>query len=84
MSRIRLAVTENVLSDPGRITGGMYEDYLEKSGRAWVAEDRGEIGSFATRRTRSGRLRVFDHQLHLGDAVVFVGVEPEGDAGALT
>jgi len=38
MSAIRLAVTENVLSDPGRITAAMYEDYLDRSGRGWVAE----------------------------------------------
>lgn len=28
MSKIRLAVTENALSDPSRITQQMYEDYL--------------------------------------------------------
>ena len=31
----------------------------------------------------SGGFGVLDHQLHLGDAVVFIGVEPECDAGAL-
>ena len=46
MSRIRLSVTENVLSDPGRITAAMYEDFLEKSGRGWVAESAGEIVAF--------------------------------------
>lgn len=46
MSRIRLSVTENVLSDPGRITAAMYEDFLEKSGRGWVAESGGEIVAF--------------------------------------
>ena len=46
MSRIRLAVTENVLSDPSRVTLEMYKDFLEKSGRGWVAEDRGEIVAF--------------------------------------
>jgi GNAT superfamily N-acetyltransferase len=46
MSRIRLAVTENVLSDPSRVTLEMYEDFLEKSGRGWVAEDRDEIVAF--------------------------------------
>lgn len=29
MSRIRLSVSENVLSDPARVTLQMYEDYLE-------------------------------------------------------
>jgi GNAT superfamily N-acetyltransferase len=47
MSRIRLAVRENVLSNPARITEAMYVDYLEARGRGWVAEDRGEIIGFA-------------------------------------
>ena len=46
MSQIRLSVTENVLSDPARITVDMYEDHLEKSGRGWVAESTGEIVAF--------------------------------------
>ena len=46
MARIRLAVTENVLRDPARTTVGMYEDYLEKSGRGWVAESAGEVVAF--------------------------------------
>ena len=46
MSAIRLAVAENPLSDPARITVQMYEDYLEKSGRGWVAESEGEIVAF--------------------------------------
>lgn len=46
MSRIRLAITENVLSDPGRATLAMYEDFLEQSGRGWVAEYGGEIVAF--------------------------------------
>lgn len=47
MSRIRLSVTENVLSDPARVTLQMYEDYLDKSGRGWVAEVDGEVVAFA-------------------------------------
>jgi GNAT superfamily N-acetyltransferase len=46
MSAIRLAVTENVLSDPGRITAAMYEDYLDHAGRGWVAEVSGAIAAF--------------------------------------
>jgi PhzF family phenazine biosynthesis protein len=46
MSRIRLDVTENVLSDPRRVTQEMYEDFLERSGRGWVAENKGEIVAF--------------------------------------
>lgn len=47
MSRIRLAVTENALRDPTRITVAMYEDYLERSGRGWVAVSNGEIVGFS-------------------------------------
>lgn len=46
MSGIRLSVTENVLSDPRRITREMYEDFLEKCGRGWVAEYSGRIVGF--------------------------------------
>lgn len=46
MSCIRLSVAENVLSDPGRVTNDMYEDYLEVSGRGWVAEIEGVIVAF--------------------------------------
>lgn len=46
MSAIRLAVVENALSDPNRITEQMYRDYLEASGRGWVAEQDGEILGF--------------------------------------
>ena len=47
MSRIRLAVRENTLSDPARITVQMYLDYLDTRGRAWVAELGGEIIGFS-------------------------------------
>lgn len=46
MSRIRLSVMENTLSDPARITRHMYEDFLERLGRGWVAEQDGEIVAF--------------------------------------
>jgi GNAT superfamily N-acetyltransferase len=46
MSRIRLSVTENILSDPTRVTNEMYEDFLEQSGRGWVAEIDSEIVAF--------------------------------------
>jgi len=46
MSRIRMAVTENILRDPSRVTPQMYEDFLEKSGRGWVAEIAGDIAAF--------------------------------------
>ncbi|MGB9108121.1 MAG: GNAT family N-acetyltransferase [Telluria sp.] len=46
MSTIRLAVVENTLSDPSRITRDMYEDFLDVSGRGWVAEAGSEIVAF--------------------------------------
>jgi len=47
MSRIRLAVRENALSNPARITEQMYRDYLDTLGRGWVAELAGEIIGFS-------------------------------------
>ena len=47
MSRIRIAVKENALSNPGRITEAMYRDYLEALGRGWVAELDGAIIGFS-------------------------------------
>ena len=47
MSRIRLAVSENRLSDPGRITHAMYVDYLDRLGRSWVCEADGVVAGFA-------------------------------------
>lgn len=46
MSAIRLAVVENALTDPARITTQMYRDYLELSGRGWVAEQDGAMLGF--------------------------------------
>lgn len=47
MSAIRLAVRENVLSDPRKVTLAMYEDYLDRLGRGWVAEVDGVVVGFA-------------------------------------
>lgn len=47
MSAIRLAVRENVLSNPARITPQMYRDYLALLGRGWVALLDGEIAGFS-------------------------------------
>jgi len=46
MSQIRLAVTENVLSDPGKVTYSMYEDFLDRLGRGWVCEVEEGIAAF--------------------------------------
>lgn len=47
MSRIRLAVNENRLRDPSRITLQMYEDFLERDGRGWVAQIEGATVAFS-------------------------------------
>lgn len=47
MSKIRLSVRENVLSNPALVTQQMYEDYLELSGRGWVCELDGSIIGFS-------------------------------------
>ena len=47
MSRIRLAVNENRLRDPGRVTPQMYEDFLERDGRGWVAQIDGVTVAFS-------------------------------------
>jgi ribosomal protein S18 acetylase RimI-like enzyme len=47
MSQIRLAVKENVLSNPDRVTRQMYVDYLEVLGRGWVCEYQSQIVAFS-------------------------------------
>jgi GNAT superfamily N-acetyltransferase len=47
MSRIRLAVRENMLSNPARITETMYRHHLDALGRGWVAQLDGEIIGFS-------------------------------------
>ena len=47
MSAIRLAVLENRLRDPSRVTLKMYQDYLDVLGRGWVCERDGVIVGFA-------------------------------------
>jgi ribosomal protein S18 acetylase RimI-like enzyme len=47
MRAIRLAVRENVLSNPGRVTQQMYEDYLERLGRGWVCQRDGAVIGFS-------------------------------------
>jgi GNAT superfamily N-acetyltransferase len=47
MSEIRLAVKENVLSNPARVTHQMYVDYLDLLGQGWVCENDGVIIGFS-------------------------------------
>lgn len=44
---IRNTVSENALSDPGRITSKDYEEYLTIKGKGWVCEMDGEIIGFS-------------------------------------
>ena len=48
MSAIRLAVTENRLSDPARITHAMYVDHMAHRGKSWVCEIDGAVAGFAS------------------------------------
>ena len=48
MRALRLAVRENVLSDPNRITFEMYESYLGARGKTWVCVADGEIAGFSS------------------------------------
>lgn len=55
MHRIRLAVRENRLSDPTRVTPADYVRYVEEAGVSWVAELDGHVAGFgiADRASRS-------------------------------
>ncbi|MDB6163464.1 MAG: family N-acetyltransferase [Xanthomonadaceae bacterium] len=48
MQRVRLAVRENALSNPDRITEADYLAALDDLGRTWVVEADGAIAAFAT------------------------------------
>jgi len=47
MSAIRLAVKENVLSNPALVTQKDYEKYLTERGKGWVCEIDGSLVGFA-------------------------------------
>ncbi len=48
MSRVRLSVLENRLSNPGLVTEQDYADHLTSLGKGWVAEDAsGNVSGFA-------------------------------------
>ena len=66
MQRVRVAVRENVLSDPGRVTQADYLAALDELGCTWVIETEGEIAAFATG-YRSGSIwALFVHPDHEG------------------
>ncbi len=47
LSEIRLSVSENVLSDPRKVTTEMYADYLSVSGKGWLCEVDGVTVGFS-------------------------------------
>ena len=66
MHRVRLAVRENVLSDPNRIAESDYLAALEALGRTWVVEVHGEIVGFATGYSSGSIWALFVHPDHEG------------------
>jgi GNAT superfamily N-acetyltransferase len=66
MQRVRLAVRENTLSNPNRITAADYIAALEDLGRTWVVEADGEIAAFATGYKAGSVWALFVHPLHEG------------------
>ena len=47
LHEVRLSVTENVLSDPRKVTPEMYAAYLGDSGKGWLCEVEGEVVGFS-------------------------------------
>ncbi len=45
--RVRMAVQQNRLSDPGRITAEEYRRHIEDIGRGWLIEAEGDLRAFA-------------------------------------
>ena len=66
MQHLRLAVRENILSDPTRITVADYIAALEDLGRTWVVESDGEIVAFATGYKAGSIWALFVHPDHEG------------------
>ena len=56
MHRVRLAVRENPLGDPGRFTDADYADALENTGRGWVVENAAGIVAFAVGNAVTGNI----------------------------
>ena len=66
MHRVRLAVTENRLSDPSKITLDDYVRAISELGCGWVAEASGQVAGFAVG-YRSGCIwALFVHPEHQG------------------
>lgn len=66
MHEVRVAVRENSLSDPNRITPADYLAALDELGRTWVVETGGVIGAFATGYRDGSIWALFVHPDHEG------------------
>jgi GNAT superfamily N-acetyltransferase len=66
MRQVRLAVRENALSDPNRITDSDYLAALDELGRTWVVETTDEIAAFATGYKSGSIWALFVHPDHEG------------------
>lgn len=67
MHRVRIAVRENRLTDPGRMTASDYITAIDSLGRGWVAEsDVGEIVAFAVGYASGNIWALFVHPDHEG------------------
>lgn len=56
LSEIRLSVTENVLSDPRKVTPEMYAAYLSVLGKGWLCEVDGEVVGFTVASLRDASI----------------------------
>ncbi|ALU45940.1 GNAT family N-acetyltransferase [Pseudoalteromonas rubra] len=56
MSEIRLLVTENKLTDPGKITPQMYLEHIAGKGKSWVCELNGQIVGFSSAASEDGSI----------------------------
>jgi GNAT superfamily N-acetyltransferase len=66
MHRVRVAVRENRLSDPSRITSSDYAAAMNQLGRTWVIEVDGEIAAFASGYLDGSIWALFVHPDHEG------------------
>jgi GNAT superfamily N-acetyltransferase len=66
MHVVRLAVRENRLSDPERVTEAEYRAALAETGCTWVVEADGEIAAFATGYRDGSIWALFVHPDHEG------------------
>ncbi len=66
MHRVRLAVRQNTLSSPNRITEADYIDATDRLGQSWVVEVDGEIVAFGSGLKTGNVWALFVHPDHEG------------------